>query len=171
MDVWINFKNATKWQAEGIFKCFFPSAPAPSATPTPAATEADATKPGTDKGTLPAAPSRRKQHIHGVPLLTAEELETLAKKFAAAIPEDEMSVASLQGYLLKNKVRLPPSRGGPGRCWLNGVIADPASGVRGGGSRMGQDRARDEGEAQEGEGRGTFMRAALSSLLTFWLLA
>ena len=25
MDVWVNFANATKWQAEGIFKCFFPS--------------------------------------------------------------------------------------------------------------------------------------------------
>ena len=172
MDVWINFKNATKWQAEGIFKCFFPSAPAPSAapTPTPAATEADAAKPGTDKRTPPAAQSRRKQHIHGVPLLTAEELETLAKKFAEAIPEGEMSVASLQGYLLKNKVRLPPSLQGAVRRWLNSVIADTASGVRGGGSRMGQDRTRDAGEAQEGEGRGRFMRAAVSSLLTFWLL-
>ena len=25
MDVWVNFTNATKWQAEGIFKCFFPT--------------------------------------------------------------------------------------------------------------------------------------------------
>ena len=107
MDVWINFKNATKWQAEGIFKCFFPSAPSPSAAPA----EADATKSGTDKEIQQTAPSRRKQHIHGVPLLTAEELETLAKKFAEAIPEDEMSVASLQGYLLKNKVRQPTPKG------------------------------------------------------------
>jgi chaperone BCS1 len=98
MDVWINFKNATKWQAEGIFKCFFPSASLPTAT----ATEADA-KSGTDKGSQQSAQSCRK---HGVPLLSAEELEALAKKFAAAIPEDEMSVSSLQGYLLKNKVRL-----------------------------------------------------------------
>ena len=101
MDVWINFKNATKWQAEGIFKCFFPSAPSPSAT----ATEAD-TKSGTSKGAEQSTQPCRK---HGVPLLSAEELETLAKKFAEAIPEGEMSVSSLQGYLLKNKVRLPPA--------------------------------------------------------------
>lgn len=110
MDVWINFKNATKWQAEGIFKCFFPSAPSPSATATAtvATTEAAAgAKAGTDKETEQSAPqSRRKQHLHGVPLLSAEELESLAKKFAEAIPEDEMSVSSLQGYLLKNKVRV-----------------------------------------------------------------
>jgi chaperone BCS1 len=102
MDVWVKFKNATKWQAEGIFKCFFPSAPAPAPTPSPssAATTDDGgakSKGGTDKG-------RRKQHVQGVPLLSAEELESLAQKFAEEIPEEEMSVASLQGYLLKNKV-------------------------------------------------------------------
>jgi len=107
MDVWINFKNATKWQAEGIFKCFFPTVSSPSMTTT---TEAD-TKSGTDKeGTQQSAQSQRKQHTQGVPLLSAEELETLAKKFAEAIPGDEMSVASLQGYLLKNKVCPSPRR-------------------------------------------------------------
>jgi len=141
MDVWINFKHATKWQAEGIFKCFFPSAPSPSATaPTEAA--ADATdQSGADTGTrqAAAAQSRRKQHIHGVPLLTAEELETLAKKFAEAIPEGEMSVASLQGYLLKNKVR--PYLLQRGLCGsLTSVdIPDTASGVCGGGACVGQD--------------------------------
>jgi mitochondrial chaperone BCS1 len=105
MDVWINFKNATKWQAEGIFRCFFPSAPSLSAT-----TEADAEF-GTDKGTQHVAQPRRKQHTHDVPLLSVEELEDLAKKFAEAIPEDEMSVASLQGYLLKNKVRALSAEG------------------------------------------------------------
>jgi len=117
MDVWINFKNATKWQAEGIFKCFFPSAPSPSATATATAaatataTEAGDAKSGTDKETEQSVPqSRRKQHLHGVPLLSAEELDCLAKKFAEAIPEDEMSVSSLQGYLLKNKVRSSPRR-------------------------------------------------------------
>ena len=129
MDVWINFKNATKWQAEGIFKCFFPSAPSPSAAAASATEAADA-RSGTDKGTEQSAPqSRRKQPLHGVPLLSAEELESLAKKFAEAIPEGEMSVSSLQGYLLKNKVRLPPRRRavrgaercyyrhGPGSAW------------------------------------------------------
>ena len=163
MDVWINFKNATKWQAEGIFKCFFPSAPSPSAAAAAAAsaTEAADAKSGTNKGTEPSAPQspRRKQPLHGVPLLSADELESLAKKFAAAIPDGEMSVSSLQGYLLKNKVRLPPRRRG---CAgeLNGVITDTAQGVRGRGSRVDQDGTRDEGEAQEGEGRGMFADVA-----------
>ena len=134
MDVWINFKNATKWQAEGIFKCFFPSAAA--AASGAASTETDGT-PGPDEGAQQLAQSRRKQPIHGVPLLSAEELEALAKKFAEAIPEDEMSVASLQGYLLKNKVRLfPPAEG---LCGADGLGTDTSSGVRGRGARVGQD--------------------------------
>ena len=36
---------------------------------------------------------------------TEEEIAELAKRFGEAIPEDELSVASLQGYLLKNKTR------------------------------------------------------------------
>ena len=156
MDVWINFKNATKWQAEGIFKCFFPSAPPPSAV---AATEAADATSETEKGTEQSAPHsrRRKQHLRGVPLLSAEELESLAKKFAEAIPEGEMSVSSLQGYLLKNKVRLPLYFSLQKGCMgLNGVITDTAPGVCGRGPRVDQDGTRDEGEAQEGEGRGRF---------------
>lgn len=43
--------------------------------------------------------------MHAVPLLEEAELSALAKEFGAAIPENELSVASLQGYLLKNKTR------------------------------------------------------------------
>ncbi|KAF9777253.1 P-loop containing nucleoside triphosphate hydrolase protein [Thelephora terrestris] len=39
------------------------------------------------------------------PVLEEAELSDLAKRFADAIPEDEMSVAAIQGYLLKNKTR------------------------------------------------------------------
>jgi len=38
-------------------------------------------------------------------VLDEEELNALAKRFAEQIPDDEMSVAGLQGYLLKNKTR------------------------------------------------------------------
>ena len=115
MDVWVNFTNATKWQAEGIFKCFFPSRP--SASPSDEAPSVDASQknpPG----------SRRKASAHAVPILEESEITQLAKRFADAIPEGEMSVsfglrvwalyvltqrvlqvASLQGYLLKNKTR------------------------------------------------------------------
>lgn len=46
-----------------------------------------------------------KKSTHAIPLLSEEEIGVLAKAFADAIPEDELSVAALQGYLLKNKTR------------------------------------------------------------------
>ncbi|KAA1470269.1 P-loop containing nucleoside triphosphate hydrolase protein [Dentipellis sp. KUC8613] len=99
MDVWVNFTNATKWQAEGIFKCFFPSKPSSAAAPAAAA------GPSRDSSQTNMPIPKRKSAVSAVPLLDAEELAYLAKRFADAIPEDEMSVASLQGYLLKNKTR------------------------------------------------------------------
>ncbi|KAG6836692.1 hypothetical protein H0H93_004803 [Arthromyces matolae] len=96
MDVWVNFTHATKWQAEGIFKCFFPCKPASASTASSTPTDAS-------QKNLPLP--RRKPSAHVIPLLSEEEISELAKRFAAAIPEDELSVASLQGYLLKNKTR------------------------------------------------------------------
>ncbi|KAJ7623583.1 P-loop containing nucleoside triphosphate hydrolase protein [Roridomyces roridus] len=95
MDVWVNFTHATKWQAEGIFKCFFPYKPAV------APEISDATDPSQKNLPLP----KRKSPAHAIPLLSEAEISELAKRFADAIPEDELSVASLQGYLLKNKTR------------------------------------------------------------------
>jgi len=69
MDVWINFTHATKWQAEGIFTCFF--------LPRPSSSSPD----------------------------EARFIGSLARSFADAIPEGEISVASLEGYLLKYKTR------------------------------------------------------------------
>ncbi|KDR80912.1 hypothetical protein GALMADRAFT_1114738 [Galerina marginata CBS 339.88] len=97
MDVWVNFTHATKWQAEGIFKCFFPFKPSSVAT-TESTTPKD---PSQQNLPLP----KRKATTHAIPLLTEEEISQLAKRFAEAIPEDELSVAGLQGYLLKNKTR------------------------------------------------------------------
>ncbi|KAI9510553.1 P-loop containing nucleoside triphosphate hydrolase protein [Russula earlei] len=96
MDVWINFTNATKWQAEGLFKCFFPSRPSASSS-----NEA----PSVDDSQQDAFGSKRKASAHAVPILEEAEIALLAKRFADAIPEGEMSVAGLQGYLLKNKTR------------------------------------------------------------------
>ncbi|KAG6885761.1 hypothetical protein C0993_010273 [Termitomyces sp. T159_Od127] len=97
MDVWVNFTHATKWQAEGIFKCFFPCKPASNNT------ASDAAPTDSSQKNLPLP--QRKAPAHVIPLLSEEEISELAKRFAAAIPEDELSVASLQGYLLKNKTR------------------------------------------------------------------
>ena len=95
MDVWINFKNATRWQAEGIFKRFFPSK-----TPSP-----DAAAETTDASANGTFAMKRKKGISTIPVLEEEELNELAKEFASNIAEDEVSVAALQGYLLKNKAR------------------------------------------------------------------
>ncbi|KAF7309476.1 p-loop containing nucleoside triphosphate hydrolase protein [Mycena indigotica] len=99
MDVWVNFTNATKWQAEGIFKCFFPSA---SVT---ASDEKADQQPSVDISQKNLPLPRRKRAQHAIPLLSETEIDELAKRFAEAIPEDELSVAALQGYLLKNKTR------------------------------------------------------------------
>ena len=82
MDVWVNFKHATKWQAEGIFKCFFPAKSGVAATANPAD--------GTSQETL--AVPKRKRGAHAIPLLSEEEISELARRFADAIPENELSV-------------------------------------------------------------------------------
>jgi mitochondrial chaperone BCS1 len=87
MDVWVNFTHATKFQAEGIFKCFFPSKPpADTATPPPPPVESN----DASQKNLPVP--KRKAVTHAVPLLEESEISELAKRFAAAIPEDELSV-------------------------------------------------------------------------------
>ncbi|KLO10975.1 P-loop containing nucleoside triphosphate hydrolase protein [Schizopora paradoxa] len=105
MDVWVNFTNASKWQAEGIFKCFFPSK-ASKEREAAAKAKADAEARGTSEvGAKNLPGSKRKASAHAAPVLDEEELNALAKRFSEQIPDDEMSVASLQGYLLKNKTR------------------------------------------------------------------
>ncbi|EIN06198.1 P-loop containing nucleoside triphosphate hydrolase protein [Punctularia strigosozonata HHB-11173 SS5] len=105
MDVWINFKHATKWQAEGIFKCFFP-------TKSSSVSRSDSCSSSLEcSPTTPQDPSQqnipvpKRKSAHSIPLLDDDELSELARKFGEAIPEDEFSVASLQGYLLRNKSR------------------------------------------------------------------
>lgn len=82
MDVWINFKNATKWQAEEIFKNFFPcKRPEPPAS--------------TLQGEATEQEPEPKRKTSSVPILEEAELADLAKCFAEAIPEDEMSVRGI----------------------------------------------------------------------------
>jgi hypothetical protein len=82
MDVWVNFTNATKWQAEGIFKCFFPSRPSASSDESTPVDASQKNPPG----------SKRKASAHAVPVLEESEIAQLAKRFADSIPEMEMSV-------------------------------------------------------------------------------
>lgn len=165
MDVWIEFKNASKWQAEALFRNFFPSVEEPSAAsngvPPPGPTLSDmdeaelegidipsppqtpssgsstlwslspsfasstSSLPPSPKNNTGAPPKGSKalpqfgannqaylpppveEHIassqHSAKPLDAAKLALLAKRFADAIPEEEFSVAALQGYLLKHK--------------------------------------------------------------------
>ncbi|CAE6373298.1 unnamed protein product [Rhizoctonia solani] len=98
MDVWVDFKNASRWQAEEIFKNFFPSKP-------PVTPEEEPTPEDAEEAEKKRLANRRRDTRALVPLLDVEEISELAKRFAQHIPEDELSVASLQGYLLKNKTR------------------------------------------------------------------
>lgn len=163
MDVWIEFRNASKWQAEALFRNFFPSVspddglsasdddiildpgelegieiptepPIPltphstggssnsSFWPSPSTSSVSLTSsssssekpkrpkmaPG-DFGARNSAylPPPVEDHIadarHSAKPLDPATLARLAKEFADGIPEEIFSVASLQGYLLKNK--------------------------------------------------------------------
>lgn len=109
MDVWIDFKHASKWQAEydppyfpslipktltnqrllrGIFLNFFPCRQA-------ADPQAKAQEEGNSADPLsrPVMPPRKRTRMHAVPLLEEAALQALAKEFAAAIPENELSVS------------------------------------------------------------------------------
>jgi SpoVK/Ycf46/Vps4 family AAA+-type ATPase len=88
MDVWVNFANATKWQAKGIFKCFFPYKVASDTAESEPALAVPTEK------NLPLP--RRKSAAHNIPLLSEEELNDLAERFSAAIPEDELSASPLR---------------------------------------------------------------------------
>ncbi|KAF9227173.1 P-loop containing nucleoside triphosphate hydrolase protein [Gyrodon lividus] len=154
MDVWIEFKNASKWQAEALFRNFFPStekddeliegdlegielpstpalqSPASSSEASPLWSMSPAFSSSTSSLTSSArnshSPSESvgstdvfgsknqaylpppiEEHIvacqHSAKPLDGVKLAQLAKEFADAIPDDEFSVAALQGYLLRNK--------------------------------------------------------------------
>lgn len=133
MDVWIEFKNANRWQTEQLFNNFFPAASVDSIPPGPPPTlEEEKLAAGIPVeehekdckcGKKPAAETDRLPDGTLTPTLTlarpldASTLAQLAKKFAASIPEGEFSVASLQGYLLKNKTR-PQSAADDAAAWV-----------------------------------------------------
>jgi len=114
MDVWIEFKCASKWQAEHVFANFFPSAvDIPPAGPPPSL-EDEKKAAGISVETIAeAAPSPTPSSSSSAlapstaPLDNAKLIE-LAKQFAEAIPDDEFSVAALQGckFLLYHQLVL-----------------------------------------------------------------
>jgi chaperone BCS1 len=114
--VWVEFRNASKWQSELLFRNFFPSAEAEEMIMT--AEEALAFEQGLKDLSSPETPSTPASSLPSDTLfspppveisyrapLTAARLSELSKIFAESIPDDEFSVAALQGWLLKNKTK------------------------------------------------------------------
>ncbi|CAL1714276.1 unnamed protein product [Somion occarium] len=115
MDLHIEFKLASKYQAEELFKCFY----MPSDTPIPESSEKVVEKPEQDVDSAYASGSSSpatsevrdlidldcQTHRLRGPKLSASHVSALAASFAAAIPDREVSMASLQGYLMMYKTR------------------------------------------------------------------
>lgn len=174
MDVWIEFKNASKWQAQQLFRNFFPStedeedpideaaldaalagvdlnlpdAPvgtprgpgstvstgesvlarvglAPSGASTSSLSSLPSMSGTSSTGSAQAPPERpvpstpAEEHAirpTAVPL-SAARLTALARQFGEGIPDEEFSVAALQGYLLKNKTR-PEAAASEAAAWV-----------------------------------------------------
>jgi mitochondrial chaperone BCS1 len=87
MDVWVNFTYATKFQAEGIFKCFFPVEPS---TPVPEEIEPSESQELKDPSQQNLPIPKRKTNLIS---FSEDEITELAKRFGDAIPENELSVS------------------------------------------------------------------------------
>jgi chaperone BCS1 len=163
MDVWVEFRNASKWQAEALFRNFFPSTdddniviegelegvelPGPpqsplspssnastlwSMSPSFSSSSSDLSSSTSPNVAVPGPevfgaknqaymPPPVEEHIaacqHSAKPLDGAKLAVLAKKFADSIPNEEFSVAALQGYLLKNKSQ-PESAANDAPAWV-----------------------------------------------------
>ncbi|KAH9929166.1 P-loop containing nucleoside triphosphate hydrolase protein [Fomitopsis serialis] len=132
MDVHIEFHNASKFQAEELFKAFYSSRSSSVAHDedkviSPLAVDVDGSdKPHTEHTTplLEESTSSLRPGIgHAPPIgttLPRSVAQELAKQFRQAIPDREVSVAALQGYLMTYKTRpLDAVRDAPG--WVSKV--------------------------------------------------
>ncbi|OCH91708.1 P-loop containing nucleoside triphosphate hydrolase protein [Obba rivulosa] len=176
MDVWIEFKNASKWQAEMLFRNFFPSMEEedvviderelegielPTTPPSPSVSSSRSSmlfsessvtlSPATSSVSLPSESARGKTREssidpglknqaylpppvdeeiakHSAPPLDGKTLAKLAKKFADAIPDEEFSVAALQGCELSSSFVADPfsPRGGGASCCCRWCVVDGA---------------------------------------------
>ncbi|KAI0072291.1 P-loop containing nucleoside triphosphate hydrolase protein [Panus rudis PR-1116 ss-1] len=126
MDLHIEFKLASKYQARELFKRFYlPSSSTKSTEEVienldDRADEADSTY-GSEGSSTPPSPSSPtssssapltekpkitgNSHLSRSPRLSQQQVQSLALRFADAIPEREFSMAALQGYLMGYKTR------------------------------------------------------------------
>ena len=103
MDIHIEFKLASKYQARELYRCFYCPE---SVKEDPASPIDDKALPFSEKDTTSTPkPASFGGHFHGSLKLPRAEVDVLAARFANVIPEREFSMASLQGYLMTYKFR------------------------------------------------------------------
>jgi chaperone BCS1 len=156
MDLHIEFKLASRYQAEELFKRFYlPSSPKPTtdddqeAKSSPAQSHPNGSTPNGGPNNLidldvpddiigspPSSPSAYSEkseraaltyigtrHRGHAPKLSSDQLSALAAQFASAIPEREVSMAALQGFLMSQKNR-PWEAAKEVSDWLQKEFAD-----------------------------------------------
>jgi chaperone BCS1 len=99
MDIHIEFKLASKHQAQELYRCFYLPEYEDEGTAKPADEKAATTL--SEKNSPVSGHSHRSHTLK----LSRAEVDVLAARFADAIPEREFSMASLQGYLMTFKIR------------------------------------------------------------------
>lgn len=108
MDIHVEFKKATRWQAKELFRRFYPPAVSEekkedeviSVVSAVSAVSERFKAGGNAKGGVLEKPSRAGQEQ-----LTQEETDVLAERFSDVVPEGQFSMASLQGHLMRFKER------------------------------------------------------------------
>ena len=123
MDLHIEFRLASWYQARELYKRFYvPDTPDnvmeddeqddgasdDSGYVTPTKDRYDSMPSSPPKSVGPAKPSpayNGTAHSARAPKLTKKEIERLAEQFSTQIPDRELSMASLQGYLMSYKTR------------------------------------------------------------------
>ncbi|KAJ7117851.1 P-loop containing nucleoside triphosphate hydrolase protein [Mycena epipterygia] len=123
MDIHVEFRLASKFQAEKLFYSFYlPSDETAAADEaekekekdsdsgynSSANTDVDAESTASETGVVP--PSEKPNfygtsHRQHAPKLRRKQVSELAARFAEAIPERELSMAALQGFLMTYKIR------------------------------------------------------------------
>ena len=121
MDLHVEFKNASKYQARKLFSRFY--LPTEISTTDDQAEEKEAV---TDSGYVTDSresspttdlPFTGVAHMGRAPKLSHTRMADLAERFADAIPERECSMASLQGYLMAYKTR-PVDAANEASAWV-----------------------------------------------------
>ncbi|KAI0091538.1 P-loop containing nucleoside triphosphate hydrolase protein [Irpex rosettiformis] len=125
MDLHVEFRLASKYQARELFKCFYlPSHSDDNSKdedeePVKSETDDHDSAYGSGSSNGSPAPSvdgeteemkplqlyEGERHRSAGPRLSYRRVAVLAERFADAIPERELSMASLQGYLMSYKIR------------------------------------------------------------------